>query len=351
MAAPSASTGGRFHDVDFELDREDLADGPGLDWPASNFAFDASAPDAPIGRRRPAPEKPAPGKPAQDRPARTKSTPERDSAAPTDLDAAARERACAVVERLVLPRLRLAHGLPTRKVRLAEIDRRDWRSTDKAARAFAEYALACDAAAIERHVDRLLQAGWTLEGVFFDLFEPSARRLGWLWENDLCGFVDVSLAVGRMSAAGRKIAAQNRAAPKPTGAPRRLLIAAAPGETHRFGADLVAEMCRRHGWDVAAPSGLAADDLCALAAAERFDAVGLSLADSRRSDACADLIRRLRRRARDSNGRMSGFIVGGAAFNQDPALALQVGADAMASNARTAPRQLADLLDLLDQRV
>lgn len=257
------------------------------------------------------------------------------------------QRALTIVQQLVLPRLRLAHGLPSRISQDASFDQREWRSTSKAARAFAEYALSCDAMAVQRHLERFVQDGWTLEDIFFDLFEPSARRLGWLWEQDLCGFVDVALAVSRMSTAGRKLAAGPRARTRPARIGRRLLMVAAPDEAHRFGAELVAEMCRRHGWDVAAPIGLSADEICNAASSAPFDAVGVSLSDGARAPLLTDLIRQVRARARSASGAPSAVVVGGGAFIGNDELTLRVGADAMARDARSAPRQLSDVLEIL----
>lgn len=256
------------------------------------------------------------------------------------------------VRERVLPRLRLANGLSARPTALDSLYGRAARhgsaAPPRTAATFAEYALACDAELIERQLRRMLDEGWTVEEIYLDLFEPTARRLGWLWERDLCGFTDVAIGVGRLAAASRRLSAsQSRwESERPDG--RRALFAPAPGETHTFGLGIVAELCRRRGWRVSYLPSASADDLAARVRDEHFDVVGFSLSDSVRAEPLKALIGRLRGAARAARPQDPfGVMVGGGAFARSPELVLKVGADATAKDAGDTPARLDDLLDLL----
>ena len=63
-----------------------------------------------------------------------------------------------------------------------------------------------------------------------DLMVPAARLLGELWEQDLCTFVDVTVAVGRLQQALRDMSAGLAFRPADSESVRRVLLVPAPGE-------------------------------------------------------------------------------------------------------------------------
>lgn len=186
---------------------------------------------------------------------------------------------------------------------------------------------------VEHYLRDLLTQGFTAEHLFMQLFAPAARRLGVMWEEDRCSFVDVTLGVGRLQQLthGFGDLLRGPAEPATTG---RILVAGAPREQHTLGITIVAEFLRRDGWEVILPP--ASDDsrdLVSAAEANWFDVVAISAATDRSAAQVRLVIREMRRRGR--NGELK-VIVGGRAFTESPELVHQVGADGSAADARGA---------------
>jgi len=109
-----------------------------------------------------------------------------------------------------------------------------------------------------------------------DLLVPAARLLGDLWEQDLCTFVDVTVAVGRLQQALRDISARQSFRPADGESVRRVLLVPAPGEQHTFGLAMVAEFFRRGGWDVIGGYHDPAIDPAACLRREWVDVMGIT---------------------------------------------------------------------------
>jgi methanogenic corrinoid protein MtbC1 len=119
-----------------------------------------------------------------------------------------------------------------------------------------------------------------------------------------------------------------------------------PGEQHMFGISMVAEFFRRSGWDVVGGPTAKPGDLIGMVRGESYEVVGLSLSGEARLDGLAARIRELRRASRNRAVRV---MVGGQVFNDRPDLVALVGADATAADARAAPGQASELLNLLPE--
>jgi MerR family transcriptional regulator, light-induced transcriptional regulator len=194
---------------------------------------------------------------------------------------------------------------------------------------------------VEHYLRDLLTQGLTAEYLYLQLFAPAARRLGILWEEDRCSFVDVTLGVGRLQQLTHGFGEMLRGPVEPsiTG---RVLVAGAAREQHTLGITIVAEFLRRDGWDVVLPP--ASDDLRDLVAVvegERFDVVAISAATDRAAVGLRQAIRDLRRRGRNREMKV---LVGGRAFADNPELVRQVGADASAQDARAAANLAVSML-------
>jgi methanogenic corrinoid protein MtbC1 len=186
--------------------------------------------------------------------------------------------------------------------------------------------------------------GVSLEALYLQLLAPAARRLGELWEADLCDFTDVTVALGRLQQALRELSSAFRNELEPREHGRRALLMPAPGEQHTFGLFMVAEFFRRAGWDVWGGPPASGGDLTGIVRAEWFDVVGLSVGCESRLDVLAAGIRAMRRASRN---RAIGVMVGGPAFVEHPELVALVGADATAADARQAALQAESLVSLL----
>ncbi len=268
---------------------------------------------------------------------------------------AGRHAAYARAAHLVAPRLRLAHGLSRLAVAPSprDLDALLFAETDAAAEpavvAIVADSLARDGAArLDRAIAERMAAGARPLDLVETLLAPAARRCGALWEDDALSFEEVTVAVGRMAAAFRRVA--EGAAPKVAGRARRLLLATSPGETHDFGLSVVAAACRADGGDVTLRVGARLERLGEEARAQAFDLVGVSLSCGDGAEGTARLVARLRaadRARRKLTEPPLGFMVGGRAFLENPDLTRAVGADAMATDARAAPERFNDLLDVL----
>lgn len=192
----------------------------------------------------------------------------------------------------------------------------------------AEIVLGADLEAAVAYVIVLRDRGLSMETLFVELLEPTARRLGALWDNDECDFVDVTLGVARLQ---KLLAIFTETHDVPALATkRRVLMAMTPGDQHSFGVTMVERFLVAAGWSVHTEIAATAAEIVDSARSEWFAVIGLTAGSARQLDALNDLIPKLRAQSRNDQ---VGIMVGGPMFTADPDLARQVGADATARDA------------------
>lgn len=191
-------------------------------------------------------------------------------------------------------------------------------------------ALNTSEAPIRDHVAALMAAGLTHGELFSDLLANVARRLGTMWEDDACSFIDVTIGVGRLhdivhalspSAADQ---AGTGTSPRPS-----LYLLPAPGEQHIFGLLVLSEHFRASGWRVEV--GHKADDVdvaFGLIRQNNCDCIGVTISAER----CIAPLTQLLSSLRNSQASSKPVLIGGAACQRDPNLAERVGADGSATN-------------------
>lgn len=252
-----------------------------------------------------------------------------------------RRRLASVVEAEILPRLMLAHRgharptvpPPGRRPAPEEVER------------LCSLLLGRSNADLAPHLLRFLDEGLTLESVLVDLLTPVARHLGRLWEEDACDFVDVTVALARLQAAGRELCGQfEDEAPEASG--RSLLLMACPGETHVFCLSIVAAIFRESGWDVTIAGQGGALDAAELIRSDWYDVVGVTLSCDVLLPTLPETIRALR--ALSCNPAVK-VLVGGPYFTRNPNQVRAVGADATADDGRLAPLIAESLLEMRTQ--
>jgi methanogenic corrinoid protein MtbC1 len=190
-------------------------------------------------------------------------------------------------------------------------------------------------------VAQLRAGGWTLEAVVADLFVPSARLLGDYWLDDSASFVDVTIAMHRLTVQFFEL---DRAQPMPRPAHGGVvLLAPAPADQHGFGLAVLGFFLRRAGWNVIADVPGDARAVIDCARSTRLDAIGFSVGHDRSAPALATLIAAVREASRNQ-GVLIG--VGGPAVLRDASLATRVGADFFAET----PQELIALLDKVPHR-
>jgi methylmalonyl-CoA mutase cobalamin-binding domain/chain len=195
----------------------------------------------------------------------------------------------------------------------------------------ADIVLGTDLKAAVAYIVMLRDRGLSLETLFLELLEPTARRLGAMWDNDECDFIDVTLGVARLQ---KLLAIFNETHKVPALATRRrVLMAMTPGDQHSFGVTMVEQFLSAAGWQVECAIAVTADEIVETARSKWFAVLGLTAGSAGQLGLLSELIPRLRARSR--NERI-GIMVGGPMFTADPRLAREVGADATACNAASA---------------
>jgi len=192
-------------------------------------------------------------------------------------------------------------------------------------------------------IREVLAEGATIEAVYLDLLAPSARRLGEMWDEDECDFVEVTVSLGRMQAMLRDLSQlflADATGREPVG---NVMLTCIPGEQHTLGIIMVGEFLLRDGWRVMVGAPWSESDLLTMVGTEWYDVIGFSVGSESRLPLLKRDIRRLKSASRNPHVQ---FMVGGQVFRDDPTLADQVGANAIAASAREAPQTARRLLDV-----
>jgi MerR family transcriptional regulator, light-induced transcriptional regulator len=196
---------------------------------------------------------------------------------------------------------------------------------------FAELVISPDEQGASSFLRRMVARGYDFETLVERLAAPTARRLGELWEQDLCDFLDVTFGIGRL----QEILVMMRGAPAVSlrERPKRALLVALPGDKHWFGLEIVSSLLSAAGWNVTLQHGLRDIDNEATVASDWFHVIGVTMGDPDMLDDVARTVHAVRRASR--NPEVS-IMVGGAAFNREPDLVARVGADGTAPDGPTA---------------
>jgi hypothetical protein len=177
------------------------------------------------------------------------------------------------------------------------------------------------------------------QSIFLDLLAPAAKRLGALWEDDHCDFMDVTIGLQRLQQILRILSPDRSALAGAAAFHKRALLLPTPGETHVFGVAIVETFLSDAGWDVAQSSETAFAETLA---SGWFDVVGFSLSQDRNIGRLQTAIAEARRRSMNPDLRV---MVGGPVFLDNPKLVGEVGADAMATDAPSAVLWAENLLN------
>lgn len=183
-------------------------------------------------------------------------------------------------------------------------------------------------------LDLLRERGVAVESIYLDLFGPTARRLGEMWEDDSCDFSTVTVALGRLQRLLRELSPAFGTEIEHPANGRRALFVQPRDEQHSFGLSMVAEFFRRDGWDVIGGVGSAVASPQALVRDEWVDVVGFSVGSDSRLPWLRETIAAVRGASRNT---ALGVLVGGPPFIARPEWAIECGADGTARNGKEAP--------------
>ncbi len=210
--------------------------------------------------------------------------------------------------------------------------------------ALAHIVLGDDLEAAATYVTVMKERGLSMETLYVELLEPTARHLGEMWDRDKCDFIDVTLGVGRLQ---KLLAIFNETYALPQLGNRRVfLMATAPGNQHSFGASMIEKLLSAAGWEVEVEYSGDAKQLIEAVSSTWFAVVGLTAGSDEQLSALKTAIAQVRQ---NSKNPLVGVLVGGPMFSLNPELAIDVGADATAPNAPTAVLVAQKLFDLAVQ--
>jgi methanogenic corrinoid protein MtbC1 len=188
------------------------------------------------------------------------------------------------------------------------------------------------------YVESVRYRGVAINDIYSCLLAPAARRLGEMWEQDECDFMQVTVGIGRLHQVLHRV---SQLVPGPErldsrGHGRRVLLATVPGETHSFGVVMVSQYFRQNGWEVWNEFPATDRDLAGYVSKHSFALVGLSVGNQAGLSALDSTIRAIRRA---SLNRSVGIMVGGPLIRLNPELALRAGADATAEDGEAAAQR------------
>ncbi len=234
-----------------------------------------------------------------------------------------------IIEAEIIPRLLMAHsggGVARDSSHGFTIDPSD-------AQRFATLPLQLEAAGLLEEVDAFLEQGASVDSICLDLLAPAARRLGEMWEEDECDFVDVTMGLWRLQEVMREVARRSPPIGGALSKPRSALFAAMPGDQHSFGAIMIEDVFARAGWQSQVIPRPERRELLDAVAHRSFDLVGLTLSRDCPSSAVSKLVKAIRSVSANPNVAV---LIGGRMVNQNPAIVAEVGADGTGVDARAA---------------
>lgn len=250
-----------------------------------------------------------------------------------------------LIERLVIPRLMAdeagqSQSHASASAAPASSSRTGVMITTADVVAFAELSLADEAAALVDFVDARMEGGSTVEQLYIELLAPAARKLGVMWEEDQCDFVDVTMGLWRIQEVVRELARR-----APTGrcggyGQRVALFSPMPGDQHSLGPTMISECFQRSGWHAESLIEPTCSELLAKVAGRHFDLVGLTVSNDCPTASLSSLIRSIR--SVSSNPGIC-VMVGGRLIDEQSDLVTSCGADGTAPDA-VAALEVADML-------
>lgn len=237
-----------------------------------------------------------------------------------------------LIEAEIIPRLmltaRASTALEGQAAEAAEAEASPSLDDERVSR-FARRAIQDQPDALINEVRQLKEAGLADEDVLLKLLAPAARRLGRMWEEDVCDFADVTIGLMKLHRVLEFLNAEGPCGMTDGGDAPKILLAPAPGDQHVFGVVMVGELFARSGWRVSCETICDADTLVSAVSRDYFDVVGLSVSAEIDFKTLKALIRHLRKVSRNPD---LSVMVGGHAFNEDIGLAKRIGADATAAD-------------------
>jgi len=276
--------------------------------------------------------KPAPDGRTQDRTRDDEPDSSPESSHPDQIDHLSQQmlaRLGHVIEGDIIPRLMLALDPP----KAARLDAQTAERLRESVDEFVQLLVHHDASVASRFLDTLRADGTPLHTLYLDLLAPSARYLDVLWRDDEISFTDVTIACCRLHQLLLQYSRNFDSTAGNTYPGRNALVIPVPGEQHTFGIFMIMEFLRRADWHCFSGTPKNAREARKLAEAHDFDVIGLSLGAERHVDIAKRFVATLKDNPPTSK---IPIVLGGRALVDNPDLGKDIGATAVASDARDA---------------
>lgn len=249
------------------------------------------------------------------------------------------------IENEIIPRLMLAHQSgPLIEDFGAEVDTAPG---PHEVTELARLALEHDATVSAAYVDAVRARGVVLEVIYTELLAPTARRLGELWEADLCDFTQVTIGLWRLQQVMYDLSPLFQRDAQRSEVRRKAMLVPAPGSQHTLGVFMVAEFFRKAGWDVWGEPRATIPGLVRAVKADWFDVVGFSVGAEHQLPELVSTIASVRQSSRNP---AVGIMVGGPLLVTHPEFFPGIGADITAKDAAAAVELAEDFITLLTKR-
>ena len=247
------------------------------------------------------------------------------------------------IETQVIPRLMLAHKSDREKAESqVHLNRNKHIFSKEAIHDFTQVLLNNDADISKTYVEALIDEGVNLEDVYLELFQPSARLLGTIWEEDTEDFSAVTLALWKMQQTMYYFSDSFLNESQLIQRKGTVFLCPYPGSQHSMGLFMVSEFFRKDNWNVLGDPSITSNDLKTKISKNFFDILGISIGSLSQVDGLSTLIKSLRKISKNSD---IFIMIGGPMALKSPNLFNNVGADAQASNAKDAILQATDLME------
>ena len=198
---------------------------------------------------------------------------------------------------------------------------------------FAQLCIDSDAEAPDTFVQSLISEGLASEAIFLHLLAPAARHLGYLWDEDMCDFTQVTIGLVRMQQITLRLGSEFQEKRKSAMEGMRALFAPVPGSQHTFGVLMVSEFFRREGWQVWMELGSSETTLLEAVKKDWFEVIGLSVGIDAHVESLTNIVRHIRASSANTQAKI---LIGGPLVTLSPDVYKEVGADGAAGDAVSA---------------
>jgi methanogenic corrinoid protein MtbC1 len=199
------------------------------------------------------------------------------------------------------------------------------------ARRYLDFLLRGERQAALGLVQEAIRSGTAIREIWLRVFQDSLYEVGRLWQSNRINIAQEHYCTAATQMIMAQLYSQVFSAPR---GGQVLVTACAPGEIHELGMRMVADFFEMEGWDTYhLGASLPTSALVDYVAQRRPDLVGLSATMTFHLEGVAAMVRALRE-SQETRGVK--ILVGGHAFNREPGLWRDIGADRHARDGESA---------------